>query len=33
MLGYHISETVRQKLFKEISVRASKQVLDLTANW
>lgn len=33
MLDYHISDTVRQKLLKEISVRASKQVLDLTANW
>ncbi|KAF2841144.1 hypothetical protein M501DRAFT_1013957 [Patellaria atrata CBS 101060] len=33
MTGYHISEHARQKILKEIAIRAQKQVLDMTYNW
>ncbi|KAI9874034.1 MAG: hypothetical protein M1830_010266 [Pleopsidium flavum] len=33
MLGYHISEIARQKILRELAVRASKQVVDLTSHW
>ncbi|KNG51826.1 hypothetical protein TW65_01018 [Stemphylium lycopersici] len=33
MIGHHISEHARQKILKEIAIRAQKQVLDMTYNW
>lgn len=33
MIQHHISEHARQKILKEIAVRAQKHVLDLTYNW
>ncbi|KAF2743511.1 hypothetical protein M011DRAFT_496832 [Sporormia fimetaria CBS 119925] len=33
MMGYHISEHARQKILKEIAIRAQKLVLDMTYNW
>ncbi|KAF1928185.1 uncharacterized protein M421DRAFT_62973 [Didymella exigua CBS 183.55] len=33
MIEHHISEHARQKILKEIAVRAQKHVLDLTYNW
>jgi hypothetical protein len=33
MIGYHISEHARQKILKEIAIRAQKHVLDMTYNW
>lgn len=33
MIGYHISEHARQKILKEIAIRANKHVLDMTYNW
>jgi len=33
MTGHHISEHARQKILKEIAIRAQKQVLDMTFNW
>src|SRR3954471_6397257 len=33
MTGHHISEHARQKILKEIAIRAQKQVLDMTYNW
>ena len=33
MIGHHVSEHARQKILKEIAVRAQKHVLDLTYNW
>lgn len=32
MIGYHISEHARQKILKEIAIRAQKHVLDMTYN-
>jgi len=33
MIGYHITEHARQKILKEIAIRAQKHVLDMTYNW
>jgi hypothetical protein len=33
MVGHHISEHARQKILKEIAIRAQKHVLDMTYNW
>lgn len=33
MIGHHISEHARQKILKEIAIRAQKLVLDMTYNW
>lgn len=33
MTGHHITEHARQKILKEIAIRAQKQVLDMTYNW
>ncbi|KAF2125472.1 hypothetical protein P153DRAFT_113892 [Dothidotthia symphoricarpi CBS 119687] len=33
MIGHHISEHARQKILKEIAIRAQKHVLDMTYNW
>ncbi|KAF2269474.1 hypothetical protein CC78DRAFT_564740 [Lojkania enalia] len=33
MIGSHISEHARQKILKEIAIRAQKHVLDMTYNW
>jgi hypothetical protein len=33
MIGYHVSEHARQKILKEIAIRAQKHVLDMTYNW
>ena len=33
MIGHHISEHARQKILREIAVRAQKLVLDTTYNW
>lgn len=33
MIGHHISELARQKILKEIAIRAQKHVLDMTYNW
>ncbi|KZF20265.1 hypothetical protein L228DRAFT_240804 [Xylona heveae TC161] len=33
MTGHHISEYARQRILKEIAIRAQKQVLDMTYNW
>ncbi|KAI9822419.1 MAG: hypothetical protein M1827_000138 [Pycnora praestabilis] len=33
MTGHHITEYARQKILKEIAIRAHKQVLDMTYNW
>ncbi|KAF2113672.1 hypothetical protein BDV96DRAFT_647924 [Lophiotrema nucula] len=33
MIGNHISEHARQKILKEIAIRAQKHVLDMTYNW
>ncbi|KAH4121931.1 hypothetical protein HBI81_152990 [Parastagonospora nodorum] len=33
MVGHHISEHARQKILKEIAIRAQKYVLDMTYNW
>ncbi|KAL6704498.1 hypothetical protein ACN47E_008127 [Coniothyrium glycines] len=33
MVGHHISEHARQKILKEIAIRAQKLVLDMTYNW
>ncbi|KAJ4293628.1 hypothetical protein N0V90_008912 [Kalmusia sp. IMI 367209] len=33
MIGHHITEHARQKILKEIAIRAQKHVLDMTYNW
>lgn len=33
MIGHHISELARQRILKEIAIRAQKMVLDMTYNW
>ncbi|KAF2844947.1 hypothetical protein T440DRAFT_298162 [Plenodomus tracheiphilus IPT5] len=33
MIGHHISELARQRILKEIAIRAQKLVLDMTYNW
>ncbi|KAH7134997.1 hypothetical protein B0J11DRAFT_575618 [Dendryphion nanum] len=33
MIGFHVSEHARQKILKEIAIRAQKHVLDMTYNW
>ncbi|KAF2140291.1 uncharacterized protein K452DRAFT_359929 [Aplosporella prunicola CBS 121167] len=33
MTGHHITEHARQRILKEIAIRAQKQVLDMTYNW
>lgn len=33
MTGHHISELARQKILKEIAIKAQKQVLDVMWNW
>ncbi|KAF2871125.1 hypothetical protein BDV95DRAFT_595019 [Massariosphaeria phaeospora] len=33
MIGHHIGEHARQKILKEIAIRAQKHVLDMTYNW
>jgi len=32
MNGYHISEHARQKILKEIAIKAQRMVLDMTYN-
>ncbi|KAI9760502.1 MAG: hypothetical protein M4579_001587 [Chaenotheca gracillima] len=33
MLGHHINEYARQKILKEVAIRAQKNVLEMTINW
>ncbi|CAI6305127.1 unnamed protein product [Periconia digitata] len=33
MIGHHVTEHARQKILKEIAIRAQKHVLDMTYNW
>lgn len=33
MTGHHITEHARQRILKELAIRAHKQVLDATYNW
>ena len=33
MNDYHISEHARQKILKEIAIKAQKMVLDVTYHW